>query len=291
MALAIDPANQLRVTELEIYMLRRLHLMDDLNAELVELFREHHALTGDPATAEAMENAAKIECSISEMSMTHDPSRHSSVVANRLATAEQIMNGNNPFEKVDTPLGTMERWRAEAMLIGTTGGMLSVYRTIRADAASQAARADAEQAREALITHVCDQITELSRRFDNLEARLNEAEDARKADEARKAKLDEEPITLPPDLQRSQEPVKIGDDTHQPSGELHSLSSKEEPEDPDFEFEDDTSRQGSDDTDNEGGLPPELTKDTPPAPSTYPNFELPKPPVVSQPVAISLNEE
>jgi hypothetical protein len=60
MSLAIDPNDQCRVTELEIYMLRRLHLMDDLNAELAELFREHFALTGDPATAEAIENADKI---------------------------------------------------------------------------------------------------------------------------------------------------------------------------------------------------------------------------------------
>ena len=60
MSLAIDPNNQKRVTELEIYMLRRLHLLDDLNAELADLFREHYELTGDPATAQAMENADKI---------------------------------------------------------------------------------------------------------------------------------------------------------------------------------------------------------------------------------------
>jgi hypothetical protein len=60
--------------------------------------------------------------------MTHDPSR-------RLATAEEIMNGKNPFERVSTPLGEMERWRAEAMLIGTTGGMQSVLQTVRDDAA------------------------------------------------------------------------------------------------------------------------------------------------------------
>jgi len=152
--------------------------------------------------------------------MTHDP--------HRLATAEQIMNGNNPFEKVDTPLGTMERWRAEALIIGTTSGILDVYRTIRDDAASQAARADAEQAREALIEHVCEQITELAKRFDALEARLNEAKDKRRADEAAQRKLDEEEIELPPDLheyQASEPPAKIGNDTHQPQpgGELQAV--------------------------------------------------------------------
>ena len=68
--------------------------------------------------------------------MTHDPTP--------LATVEQIVNGNSPFETVDTPLGAMERWRAEAMLIGTTSGVESVFKAIRADAAERAARADAD---------------------------------------------------------------------------------------------------------------------------------------------------
>jgi len=80
--------------------------------------------------------------------MTHTP---------HLATIEQIMDGNNPFEIIDTPLGVMERWRAEAMLIGSTSGVQSVFQTIRDDAAAQAARADAAQAQHALIQHVCDQ--------------------------------------------------------------------------------------------------------------------------------------
>jgi hypothetical protein len=207
--------------------------------------------------------------------MTHDPTR--------LATVEQIVNGNSPFETVDTPLGAMERWRAEAMLIGTTSGVESVFKAIRADAAERAARADADQARTALIQHLCAKVDAFQSKLDNLVAQVAAEREARRADEARQAKLDEEPITLPPDLQRSQDPKKIGDDTPTPDGHLHSVAAKGEPsEDPDFEVED---------TDNEGDLPKELQKDTPPAPSTYPSFELPKPPVVSQPVSISLNEE
>src|SRR5262249_8069692 len=181
-------------------------------------------------------------------------------------------------------LGRMERWCAETMLIGTTKGMLNVYDTIRSDAASQAARADAEQAREALITHVCDQITELAKRFDNLEARLNEAEDKRRSDEqaAREAEV-EDPLEDPPDIaeyQARNPSAPIGDDeTHQPGGELHDVAAKE-PE-PDLEIEDD----------DQGTLPNELQEGVPPAPSTYPNSELPKPPVVSQPVSVSLNQE
>src|SRR5262249_51303790 len=166
--------------------------------------------------------------------MTHDPSH-------RLATAEEIMNGKNPFERVSTPLGEMERWRAEAMLIGTTSGALHLFESIRADAAAEAARADAEQARSALTAHLCDQITELSRSFDNLEARLNEAEDKRRSDEQAQRKFEEEPLTLPPDIaeyQASTPPAEIGDDTPATSGELHALGPSKEPE-PDLEVEGD----------------------------------------------------
>jgi hypothetical protein len=47
--------------ELELRMLERLRCMDNINAELAMLFRQHFALTGDPATAQAMENADKID--------------------------------------------------------------------------------------------------------------------------------------------------------------------------------------------------------------------------------------
>src|SRR5262249_53514101 len=199
--------------------------------------------------------------------MTHDQ---------RLATAEEIMNGKDPFEKVSTPLGEMERWRAEAMLIGTTSGIENVYRTIRADAATEAARADAEQAREALITHVCDQITELATRFDALEARLNEAEDKRRSDEQAQRKFEEEPLTLPPDIaeyQASTPPAEIGDEEHQPGCDLHTIGPSQDPE-PDLEVEDD----------NIGDLPKELEEPPDPVPE-------PKGSVVHQPVSNSLNKE
>jgi hypothetical protein len=196
--------------------------------------------------------------------MTHDQ---------RLATIEQIMNGNDPFETVSTPLGTMERWRAEAMLIGATSGALHVFESIRADAAAQAARADEAEARTALIRYVCDKIADFEKRFDALEARLAEAEDRRRADEARKAKFDEEPLTLPPDLseyQASTPPAEIGDTTPAPGGELHTVAPKEEP--------------SLEDSDNVGDLPKELEEPPNPVPE-------PRGSMVQQPVAISLNKE
>jgi len=196
--------------------------------------------------------------------MTHDPSH-------RLATAEEIMNGKNPFEKVSTPLGDMERWRAEAMLIGTTSGAQHVFDAIRADAAAQAARADEAEARATLIRHVCDKIADFEKRFDALEARLAEAEDKRRADEQAARSFDEEPLTLPPDLSEYQTrtpPSEIGDDTPPPGGELHAVAAKEEPS-----LED-----------AEGDLPKELEDPPEPVPE-------PKGSVYPQPTSISLSKE
>jgi hypothetical protein len=232
--------------------------------------------------------------------MAHNPSR-------RLATLEQVINGNNPFALIPTPLGEMERWRAEAMLIGTTGGIQSVYDIVRADAASQAARADAEHAREALTEHLCNQVTELSRRFDNLEERLAAAEEQRRADQEREAEFNEEPLELPPDIAAHQElspPTKIGDgahDTHVPGGELHSVAPKEPPEttandeelpEPPLETEDDAIGgppksvplsyvHAQDQT--EFAIPePQMTTDA---------RRKPRGSVVAQPISVSLNEQ
>ena len=215
--------------------------------------------------------------------MTHDPSH-------RLATAEEIMNGKNPFEKVSTPLGEMERWRAEAMLIGTMGGIRSVYDIIRSDAVEAAARADAEEARTTLIKHVCERVDALAARVDAFASELEafkakeraDAEAAAQAEEERRRQLEEDPLEDPPDIaeyQARNPPSEIEDEEHQPGGELHTVAPKEDPE-PDLEVEDD-----------QGTLPNELQEGVPPAPSNYPNPELPKPPVVSQPVSISLNKE
>jgi hypothetical protein len=154
--------------------------------------------------------------------MSHDPSR-------RLATAEEIMNGNSPFETVDTPLGTMERWRAEALIIGTTSGIQDVYRTIRDDAAAQAARADATEARNALIQHLCAKVDAFESKLDDLVAQVAAEREARRADEARAREFDEEPLSLPPG--DPPDPSVIRDaETHQPGGELHAIAAKTEEE-------------------------------------------------------------
>jgi hypothetical protein len=206
--------------------------------------------------------------------MTHDQ---------RLATIEQIMNGTNPYELIDSPFaeGKMEAWRAQSIATGASGALAAfhrLYEMVRNDTADAAARADEAKAREALVAHLCDQVSEMQERIN----RFADAEEARQRADAEKERhqrrFDEEPITLPPDLadkQASTPPSKVADETQHPGGELHSVDPKEEPSL----------------DDNEGDLPKELLEGVPPAPSTYPDPELPKPPVVSQPVSISLNQE
>jgi hypothetical protein len=214
--------------------------------------------------------------------MTYDPN---------LPTVEQIMDGFNRDQRelVDSPFGKMERWCAETMLIGTMKGALSVYDAIRNDAAAYQARADETEARNTLIRHLCAKVDAFESKLDDLVAQVAAEREALRADaEAKEREAAEDPLEDPPDIaefQARNPPAEIGDndaETHQPGGELHSVFPKEEPEDLDLEVEDD---------DDQGDLPEELTKGVAPAPSTYPNFDLPKPPVVSQPVSISLNKE
>jgi hypothetical protein len=195
----------------------------------------------------------------------------------RLATIEKIMEGSNPFELVDVqPFGTMERWRAEAMLIGSTGGIQSVYNLVRSDASAAMARADETEVRNQLIQHVCDKIVEFEKRFDALTTRLAEAEKLRQDAEAHKAKFDAEPLELPPDIQEYQTrtpPTEIRDDP--PPDDDREASKLPDPPLPSVIGDDD---------DTIGDLPKELEE--PPDPVPEPSGS-----VYPQPIAISLNEE
>jgi hypothetical protein len=197
------------------------------------------------------------------------------------------MNGS-PYDLVDTPFATekMEAWRAQSLALGASGALAAfhrLYELVRNDAADAAARADEAKAREALVAHLCDQVAAMQERINRLADQLEERQRAYDDAARHQRRLDEEPITLPPDIaeyQAGAPPAKIeSDDTPAPSGELHAVAPEEEPlADPK-------------DRDDQCTLPNELQEGVPPAPSTYPNPELPEPPVVSQPIAVSLNEE
>jgi hypothetical protein len=151
----------------------------------------------------------------------------------------------DPFELIDTPFSEapLERWRAEALAGGAMGALQNVYDIVRADSAAAAARADEAEARTALIQHLCEKVEEFERRFADHVARLAEAEDARRADEAEQQRLDEEPIEFPSEPDDPEEledaHTAIG---HTPGGDLHDLPPVDEPleieEDDQHEFPD-----------------------------------------------------
>jgi hypothetical protein len=224
----------------------------------------------------------------------------------RLPTLEKIMNGNNPFETVDTPLGTMERWRAEAMLIGTTGGMQNVLQTIRNDAAELEKKTVELDAKKSAVLSTVNRLLRFMSCVDALTSRVEALEAKRKADEAEQREFEEEPIELPPDFDRPQDlpPAEIGDETHTPGGELHELPPEDEehlselPEPPlEPETTSDaggvplsyrnvpTSYVKGGPKDQAGDLPEELEQGLPEPPPE------PKGSVYPQPISVSLNKE
>ena len=201
--------------------------------------------------------------------MTRDP---------RLPTLEAIMNGS-PYDLVDSPFATekIEAWRAQSIATGASGALAAfhrLYEMVRNDAADASARADEAQAREALVKHLCDQVAAMQERINRLADALEERQRSDEAAAQHQRRFDEEPITLPPDLSEYQTrtpPSEIGDDTHQPGGELHAIAAKEEPS------------AGDPLDDNVGDLPKELEEPPDPVPE-------PRGSVYPQPTAISLNE-
>jgi hypothetical protein len=139
--------------------------------------------------------------------------------------------------------------------------------------------------------------------------RIEEAEQQRRTDQEREAAFNEEPITLPP-AEEPGDPTAQDADTHEPSGDLHTLAAKEEPPEPLVEDEELPSELPDEppqtETDAEGGVPLSYGK----VPTSYVHtedqseFALPEPMmtedarrrrklqggVVQQPTAISLNE-
>ena len=202
--------------------------------------------------------------------MTHDP---------RLPTLEAIIMNGSPYDLVDTPFATekIEAWRAQSIATGASGALAAfhrLYEMVRNDAADASARADEAQAREALVKHLCDQVAAMQERINRLADALEERQRSDEAAAQHQRRFDEEPITLPPDLSEYQTrtpPAKIGDETHQPGGELHAIAAKEEPS------------AGDPLDDNVGDLPKELEEPPDPVPE-------PRGSVYPQPTAISLNE-
>jgi hypothetical protein len=235
--------------------------------------------------------------------MTHDP---------HLPTLEEVMNGS-PFDIVDSPLGHIERWRASTLATGTMGALAQVATIVKNDAAALEQKTAALDAKKSAVLSTVNRLLRFMSRVDALTTRVQALEAKHKADEAQRQKFDEEPLELPPDFDRPQDlpPAKVGDETHQPGGELHSVPPKDEPssELPEPPLETQSKGEGDDmggvplsyknvptsyvrggpkdaaaSKDQAGDLPEELEQDLPEPPTE------PRGSVYPQPVSISLNK-
>jgi hypothetical protein len=218
-------------------------------------------------------------------------------------------HNQDPWELINSPWGEMPAWKVSSMAMGAGGALQELHNVcqlVRADSAALAARADEAEARKALIQHLCTKVDEFERRFADHEARLAAAEEQRRADQAREAEFEQEPLALPPELD---DPPALEDaDTHEPPGDLHSLAAKnEEPPEPLAEDQELPSELPEPPLEMEDarGVPLSYGK----VPTSYAHskdqvkFALPEPGMtndarrkpkggmVSQPTAISLNEQ
>src|SRR5262249_18391313 len=154
------------------------------------------------------------------------------------------------------------------------------------------------------VLNTVNRLLRFMSRVDALTSRVEALEAKRKADEATQREFEEEPLTLPPDIAEYQTrtpPAEIGDETHTPGGELHTVAAKEEdpsselPEPP-LETEGDaggvplsygnvpTSYVRGGPKDQAGDIPKELEQGLPEPPPE------PKGSVYPQPISVSLNK-
>ena len=174
----------------------------------------------------------------------------------------------NQHELIDTPIGRIERWRADAVLTGETSAAQEYMKQFRQQFAQL--RADSIDLREAMEEWAKD----LTAREEALTRRTQAVVDFGRTAEfyerteslfkKLKAEAEEGPIPTPP----GDEPPATSDERTAPAGDLHSVEPVHEPE-----------LEGAEDEE----LPPELTRLQPKEPPE------PRGSVYPQPVAISLN--
>jgi hypothetical protein len=182
--------------------------------------------------------------------------------------------GENPYELIPSHWGTMERWRVTALQTGE----MNDYERVRNDAIEAqtklddiAAREEALDERERGLGVAAAQIAALAGRASVLWDRIEQA----RADQR------EEPLAHPPgepgETSKQPEPsLPLADDTHVPTGDLHDLPAKEDPD-----VEEDTRGEFL-----RLKAPMSLDDEV-----EFPTSELPQPPVVAQPIAAGLDQD
>ena len=177
------------------------------------------------------------------------------------------------------------------------GCLQTVYEHVKNDSAELQEREQEHTSREnairALAKDVVTKIDTITRRVAKLEASHEEARQHQQRLDAERELQELEEIELPPGIEELGEGDPMGDDTHHPSGDLHTLppSSEANKEKLAALSKEDGTDDGTDD-DGPGDLPNELLEEAPPSGGTMPTpdpAELAhpqKPP--EQPVSVSL---
>jgi hypothetical protein len=184
------------------------------------------------------------------------------------------------FEIVDSPIGRMERWRAASITAGMIGPLYDVVQIIRNDAAELQEKTVALDAKKHAVLSTVNRLLKFMSRVDSLTARMDALEAKLKADEEQQREFEAEPIPEPPGTVGPSVAADHNGSSHEPGGELHTVSPKDEPpsEVPEPPLDGEAVR------DSLGDLPQEL-RDLPDP------VEPAKGQVYPQPVAISLNKE
>lgn len=154
------------------------------------------------------------------MSSQHD-------TANRILYADPV----DPYEMLNTPWGHIPAWKAATIATGSMG----VYETVRNDAVAAQAKLDDLAVREQAVTARERTADARDRAFKDAVAKfmdraapiVDRMEQAR-ADQQREP---EEPLANSPGAPGDpNKPPQPADDIHAPTGDLHAVPAKEDPE-------------------------------------------------------------
>jgi hypothetical protein len=193
------------------------------------------------------------------------------------------------FDLIDTPWGTVERWRARSLYTGGIQQLQNQYKNLLAlnDDVQHIATSHAtlEDARTALAQSVCDSAASIAIRFDSfVQRRLvrKQRADARRAVQDAQRRMDRIQQALDA-LGEPSEPEHHGElTTHAPTEPQHEEQLGASPDEEQITATGPTADQAP------GDLPAEL--ETGPA-AQDPELLKSRDPTVQTPVAISLNEE
>jgi hypothetical protein len=201
-------------------------------------------------------------------------------IAPKYPLEHAYLGDNDPMEMIDTRAGPMERWRADALLLGETSGLfearkriLKEFDSIRSDSVALQQQVAEVTRDQRAIQNMAVKVVDMLQRADSLVKRVEAFEEKQRADAERAL---EEPLPSPPgDPSKAPEPPLELEDAQQPA---HG----DPPGDPHVPGE--FPRLDRPIT-RDAHITPHPGKDQ----TEFPDPELPHPPEVQEPIAAGLD--